>query len=516
LAAASTFGADKWTEYRSGPFHIFSDAGDKPARERLALLEQFRHALGAIIKAPPGSAPGKQGELELVWPLHLFVFANQKAYGPYALPQPLIDGGSATLSAWVSDTPQPRDFLRGLAVLLIRDNVGRMPEATELALADLFSTLNVNATKVTLGAPLPAGELPPDRMRAWAKLQMLATLFEYSGKFRVYLGNLAQAVDEPTAVRNAFDLTLPELEKRVDAYLSAGKFEGVPVSGQAFNPNKDFVEVPVAADAITGMLAELAGKGKTFSPESPRGLVAKNTRPALEIAAKLNPRWGEPYFRMAALETNPLAKVAALKKATSLDPRSAQYWQTLAEAQMAAEQFADSAKSWAAADRSAASPAERDRIRQARLDVEDRRAEAEIAEKRRKAEEAARELQRIKDSAAAEVHAAEDAANKRLGQNPAAIKNAIAWWEDPTGTKVEGSLTRVDCLNGPLRLTITSGGAAAKLLIRDLNQLTVQGAAEARFGCGIQKPARKIKVVHNAKPDAKLGTAGDVLVVQFP
>jgi len=32
---------------------IFSDAGDKPARERLALLEQMRHAIGALIKAPP-------------------------------------------------------------------------------------------------------------------------------------------------------------------------------------------------------------------------------------------------------------------------------------------------------------------------------------------------------------------------------------------------------------------------------------------------------------------------------
>ena len=516
LTAISGFGAEKWTEYRSGPFHVFSDGGDKSARERLALLEQFRHALGAIVKAPPGSAPGKLGELDPVWPLHLFVFANQKEYGSYALPQPLIDGGSATLSAWVADTPQPRDFLRALALLLIRDNVGRMPEATELALADLFSTLNVNATHVILGSPPAAGELPPDRMRAWAKLQMLATGFDYSGKFRVYLGNLAQGVDEPSAVRNAFDITLAELDKRVDAYLSAGSFKGVAVSGQAFNPNKDFVEVPMAAEAIATMLAELAGKGKNFPPESPRGLVAKNTRPALELAAKANPRWGEPYFRMAALETNPLAKVAALKKATTLDPRSAQYWQALAEAQMAAEQFADSAKSWAAAERAAATQADRDRIHQARLDVEDRRAEAEALEKKRKAEEAARELQRIKDSAAAEVHAAEDAANKRLGGNPDAIKKAIAWWEDPTGTQVEGSLTRVDCLNGPLRLTVVSKGATAKVLIRDLNQLTVQGAAEARFACGIQKPARKIKLVHNSKPDAKLGTAGDVLVVQFP
>jgi hypothetical protein len=516
LLAVTAIAGDKWTEYRSGPFHIFSDTGDKPARERLALLEQMRHVIGSVIKAPPGSAPGKLGEVDPVWPIHLFLFANQREYGPHALPRPLVVGGSATLSAWIADTPQPRDFLRELALLLIRDGTGRMPETTEIALGDLFSTLKVNATHVTLGLPLAAVELPPERMRAWAKVQMLATLGEYSGKFRVYLANLAAGVDEPSAVRNAFDITLAELDKRVVAYQAAGKFEGVPVSGLALDPSKDFIEKTVDPDAVAAMLAELVGQGKTFPPDSPRGLVAKNTRPALELAMKANPRWGEPYFRMAALETNPLAKVAALKKAATLEPRNAAYWRALAEAQMAAEQFADSAKSWAAAERAASTPEERERIHQARLDVEDRRAEAEAAEKKRKADEAARELQRIKDSAAAEVHAAEDAANKRLGSNPDAAKNAIAWWDDPTGTPVEGMLTRVDCLNGPLRLTVQSHGAAIKILIRDLNKITVHGAAEAQFACGVQRTARKIRLVHNAKPDAKLGTAGDLLVVEFP
>jgi len=30
------------------------------------------------------------------------------------------------------------------------------------------------------------------------------------------------------------------------------------------------------------------------------------------------------------------------------------------------------------------------------------------------------------------------------------------------------------------------------------------------------KPARKIRLTYKAAPDAKLGTAGDVLVVEFP
>jgi hypothetical protein len=315
----------------------------------------------------------------------------------------------------------------------------------------------------------------------------------------------------------------------VDAYVRAANFAGVPMTGAALSPAHDFVEKPVDAAAIAAMLAELSAGGKSFTPESPRGLLEKGTRPAYELAAKANPKWGEPYFRMAALETTPLAKIATLKKATTLEPRNAKFWQGLAEAQVAAEQFADAAKSWVAAERSAPTNAERERIHQAKLDIDERRVEADIAEKKRKADEAARELQRIKDASAAEIHQAEAAANKRLGTDPAVAKRAVAWWEDPTGQTVEGQLTRVDCLPGNvLRLTVqlpggnTSGTPPgknlllAKVLIRDLNQLTVHGAEEARFGCGIQKPARKIKLVHNGKADAKQGTAGDVMVVEFP
>ncbi len=80
-----------------------------------------------------------------------------------------------------------------------------------------------------------------------------------------------------------------------------------------------------------------------------------------------------------------------------------------------------------------------------------------------------------------------------------------------------GTLARVDCLKGPLRLTISiDGGGSIRLLIRDPNKLVVHGSSQARFGCGIQKPARKIKVVYNVKADAKLDTVGDVAMVEFP
>jgi hypothetical protein len=201
--AASAAGADKWIEYKIGPFHLISNGGDKAAREKLNQMEQLRYALGVQLGKV---GMGKTG-LDTVWPIDLVLFSNQRDYLAHSPGKPFVDGGSATLSAWSADSPLPREWLRALARLLVDDNAARMPDSIETALCDLFSTIKVNATKVSLGAPLPAGELQGDRLRAWAKMQMLATLPDYSGKLRVYLNNIQQNGDEEVAVRNAFDLT---------------------------------------------------------------------------------------------------------------------------------------------------------------------------------------------------------------------------------------------------------------------------------------------------------------------
>ena len=146
-------GAERWVEYRIGPFHVISDAGDRAAREKLNQIEQLRYALGMELGK---IGIGKTG-LDTVWPIDVVVFANQREYLAHAIGQPFIEGGSATLSAWSGDTPLPRDFLRALTRLLIDENSGRMPDAIETGLCDLFSTIKVNATKVSLGAPLPEG-----------------------------------------------------------------------------------------------------------------------------------------------------------------------------------------------------------------------------------------------------------------------------------------------------------------------------------------------------------------------
>jgi hypothetical protein len=506
LLAGSAY-AEKWIEYRIGPFHVISDAGDKAAREKLNQIEQLRYALGMQLGKV---GMGKNG-LDTVWPIDVVLFSNQRDYLAHAPKKPFMDGGSATLSAWSADTPLPREWLRALARLLIDENAGRMPDSLETALCDLFSTISVKTTHVMLGAPPPDAE----RTRAWAKMQMLATLPDYSGKLRVYLNNIQATGDEGVAVRNAFDLTAAKLDVIVDAYFKAGKFEAASVGGEPLDPNRDFPEKPVEKGVVDLLLAELDGKG--FPSGSPRGLAAQNTLTSLELAIKANPRWAEPHFKLAALQTNSLEKVKELKAAATLDPRNAPYWQALAEAQASANLYDDAAKSWSMAEHAAADEPERARIHIAKMALDAARVDFTEAEKKRKAEEAARDLERVKAAAAAEVHAAEAAANARLNAGKGAYQKPQEWWNDPDGVKVEGKLIRVDCLNGPLRLTVQKdGGLVVKVVVRDLNKLTVNGATEAKFGCGVAKPVRKIRLTYQAKPDAKLGTLGDVLVVEFP
>ncbi len=497
LLASSVLAAD-WTEYRMGPFRVVSNAGDRAARERLTQMEQTRHVLAGML--------GKT-DLPTVWPIILVLFPNQKEYAPHALPQPFVEGGSADLSAWTADTPQPVDWRREIVRRLIADNAGLLPGATVTALEDLFSTIEVNATRVKLGArPM---SLPPDHQREWAKIQFLATNPEYAGRFRIYLSNLQQGNEESVAARNGFDLTIAELNRRVDAYFKAGVFEASPVFGEALNPNRDFIEKRLPQSDVEDWLAELKAAGKTFPPTSARGLLAAGTAISLEQAAKANPRWAEPHARLAALETNALVKVSRLKAATALAPSNSAYWQALAEAQTAAGQPVDAAKSWISAERTAPGDDDRARIHQIRLAAEQRRIDAEMADTKRAADERAADLQRVKDAAAAEIRAAEAKANREQGGLKSGA-TPVPFSQVYGGETVTGTLTQVECLNGPRRLTIQNAKTTVKVLVRG-----TEGLNPADFTCGEQKPTRQVMVIHDAKPDAKMGTIGNVTTYEL-
>ena len=80
------------------------------------------------------------------------------------------------------------------------------------------------------------------------------------------------------------------------------------MAGEALDPNRDFTEKPIEKTVVDGLFAELAAGGKDFPPDSPRGLLEKNTHASLVLAIKANPKWAEPQARLAIIETDSIGE----------------------------------------------------------------------------------------------------------------------------------------------------------------------------------------------------------------
>ena len=497
VLAASALAAD-WTEYRVGPLRVISNAGDNDARTQLTEMEQIRYVLGGML----GKDPLRHEELDVIWPITLVLFDSDRDRAAYALPKPFIEGGSSNLST----TPSPA-WRSDIVRQLIEANAGRMPLEVETALADLFATIQITkATRVTIGAPVPG--LSGTRLREWAKFHMLATQPEYAGRLRVYLKNL-QGADLTLAAFNSYNVNEAELNRRMNAYADRGVFQAVEVFGEAITPSKEFYERRLPAAEVDAILAELKAGGKSFPPNSPRGLLAAGTSESLYAAAAANPKWAEPHARLAALMQDPKSKTVPLIKATQLEPRHAEYWESLARTQMAANLFIDAAKSWLGAERAAATEPERARLRKARADIEQQRVDAELAAARAARDEAERDLRRVIAASDARVRAAETAANRENraqatfteGQAP------LTFNEGFTGIRVTGRLAEVECVDSVLKLFIEVPNAPTSTVLIQKNP---EKDGQPVFTCGPVTPPRRIEVVHNGKADIRWNTVGEV------
>lgn len=549
LVCRGLLAEDRWLMVASGPFEVYSSIGEKAARERLNDLEQFRQAVGVTI--------GKQ-DLKLVWPLRVLLFKKQT---PVAAGNVAI-GRDAYMAGIDGNSPLPPAIEQQVARLLLEQNTNRLPESIENGLVTLFSTVDISGTHITLGAPVP----PAERTRDWARMHLLTVDPSYSGRTRVLISNLEQSPDMDAADHNAFEKTPAQIEKQVDAYLQAGTFTTTTVSGRALNPMRDFHPRPLESDAGKLAVADLmlsTGQGAQakpaylalHGPEAAEGLglialAAGNkaearqlfasaaesgskssrlwlnlalleTDPAksrsdLHHAADLNPNWSEPWRHLADFDPNPAQKIADLKKATSLDRRNASDWQELARVAAAANQFDEAAKAWAGAARAAANDQERERIRAARLQIEQERADFVAAEKKREAEEEARHLESVKQATMADIHTAEEAARKKMNPDGAPIPKATIWMDELNGSgNVQGTLERFDCLGRVSRLVIkTSDGKVTQLAVRDVGKIGLT-SGEKMMSCGAQNPARWVVVRFIAQPDKKLGTVGDATTIDF-
>ncbi len=514
LLSTLAVGDDKWLRLRSGPFEVLSNAGEKPARERLFEAEQFRQALGDVL--------GKK-DLGSVWPIRMLVLKDKRA----AVPGGIAMGRDSWMSAATS-----LEWRLACARIFIDDNANRLPPDIERGLIQLISTLDIKGTKLALGAP------PAEKTRDWVRVWLLSTTPDYRGRMRVFISNVEQGADYDVAYKNAFEKRSAQLEKEVDAALASGKFDPVPVPGRALS-EKDFTvrEAPVHEGAIA--LADLAAADpsrasdaqkaykaaggvegdeglKQFAAATKAGSknakawLALNTREGFLKAVELNPRWAEPHVKLAGLEQDPGRKATEFQKAVKLEPRNAALWKQLAMALMDARQYGMAAKAWTGAELASETSEERAAMHQARLDIESTRADFAESERKKRLEAEARDLQRVKNLALAEVREAEAKTNSKLhGERGEKPEEVVRFDDLDKPKRFEGSLEKVDCQpNGQAKLTVRGADKKpAVFIILKPDAIGIAGGGDKGLSCGVQAPARAVVIEY--------GSSRDVQTIEF-
>jgi hypothetical protein len=544
LLPASLPAADAWIRFTAGPYDVLTDAGTRAGRETLVRFMEFRHAVGQIV-----------GEQELTAPLPIRVIVFKNARG-WTAPAPLSEGRATYNIVLQEKAPVTPDVYIALTRLFLNANTAQMPLPFERGLTAFFSTIQVNGIHIIAGAPPPAPDLD------WARIHLLVVDSGYVGQIRILLYNLRHGVAEDPAYRNAFNKSPAEIETLAKQHFAARNFQTTELSSRPM-AEKDFPERPVSAsDAQLARADLLAGaqsaaeyrallNNETHAAEAHEGLgllALRDKRPdearsefaaaiqagsssarayieyarlepdnekantALLKAAGINPKLDEPFVLMAQRDTDPRRRLAHWKAATERNPRNPAYWQALAECYLADHDYSGAAKAWSQGEQSATDPATRDRMRQARLAIEQQRLDYEAAEKARQAEEDRRETERLKAEARAHLHAIEVAANGGVLKT---TPGAVPWWDGPRpDAKLSGALTRVDCLGKQFRLTIRNAdGKTLRLLIADPTKVFLSGG-EQSLACGAQKP-RTVSIEYWAKPNARTGTAGEVATIDF-
>ena len=536
---------DHWVKFASGPFEVLTDAGARAGRETMVRFEEFRHALGQIV--------GEQ-DLQTPVPVRILVFRNAKGW---ASPAPLAEGRDCYAIVLAEKSAVPPAVYSELTRLFLKSNTAQMPPAFEHGLAEFFATFEVSGIHITVGAPPPQPDLD------WARVHLLVVDPEYFGKLRVLLYNLRKGVDQDPAYRNAFGKPAAEIEAQAKRHLAERDFPTTSLSSRPMT-ERDFPEKPISdADARLARADVLAGSQsaaeyeallrdgvKPAEAEEGLGLLAlaghrtdearrhfaasieassasarcyieyaklepddAKAMQALLRAAGINPKLDEPFALMAGRDTDTQKRLAHWKAAAERNPRDPSYWQALAECYLADHNFAEAAKAWKEGEQAATDPAQRERMRQARMAIEQQRLDYEEADRKRRAEEEARAIEKLKNQARADLH---DIENKYNDGTPNPSDKAVPWWDGPNPSgKLAGTLKQVDCLGSQARLVIESDGhKTVKLLVTDPHKVAIMGRGELALGCGVQKP-RRVTIDYFPKPNARLATAGEVATIEF-
>ena len=163
---------------------------------------------------PWGYVVGDQ-DLTTPQPVRVLIFDNPKGW---TLPAGLAEGRECWGIGLTEKQEISPEVYRALTRLFLQTNTRRMPVAVEHGLIEFFASVQVSGIRITSGPPPATPDLD------WARIHLLVTDQQYSGKVRVLLSNLRNGVPEDVSYRNAFGKSAAEIEAAAKAHLAAGSF----------------------------------------------------------------------------------------------------------------------------------------------------------------------------------------------------------------------------------------------------------------------------------------------------
>jgi hypothetical protein len=544
FGCAALSAKDRWAELNIGPFLVAADGDSGQAREVLTQLEQMRWMLGGLLDIR---------EIGTLWPVRVLITSAAK---PTAGVVQARDGYVIVLA------PGTRPPMAALAKLFLQENTPRLPAEVERGFPKLFSTFEAKGPRITWGGP-PAG---PDL--DWARMQLFATQPDYAGRFHVFMTNAKNGSNLSIAARNAFGKSLADLDREARELLTAGAAHAVTIGGRPLDPKRDFgehtLDATVAAvyladahatdDPTTAraayqvaienggatvalgqeglallkrldqkddhsLLEDAIAAGSKSAPVYMLAAEGQSTEVAVGLLKKaqvFNPRWGEPVFREAELMKSNQERERLYQQAAKLNQRSAEYWQALAEVQVASQHLVAAQGSWLRAEAACDTDAQREKIQARRLALEDVRLDAAERERRIKQAAVEADLARVQNDQMQRIHEAEQKANADLAKSSGApAANPVPWWDDPAQRALKGDLVRVDCVGSQTKFRVRIADGSTKILIiRDQKQVSIEGT-ESAFTCGPQEPPRKVSINYSAHTDKRVGSEGDIIAVHF-
>jgi len=280
--------APQWVEVKSPHFSVITDAGDKRGREVAMRFEQMRSVFGALMT---------KAKVNLSVPLQIVAFRNSKEFRDFA---PLWHGKPGHF-AGLFQAGEDRSFImldlsldnpwqvvfHEYAHQLMNANVNQALDPWfEEGFAEYFSTIEIDNKEAKVGRPSEYAYRVLQQM-GWMKTADLfrvqhnsqtynegdrqTVFYAESGMLVHYLYdnkllakvtqyfNLKTNEDVPIedAIQRAFGMTSAQLDKKLQNYVSSGRFLFYPIPTPPDIVSSGYTVAPVSAADSAAVLADI-------------------------------------------------------------------------------------------------------------------------------------------------------------------------------------------------------------------------------------------------------------------